>query len=77
MHRLKVLLWAAMHSPSFKYCYLIFPITISIRRVNWMAKAWSIELHFQRPFIYLPWEVLAPYLDIHQPGWKENDGIPF
>lgn len=77
MQRLRAFLWAAMHSPGFKYCYFKFPLEIKIRRINWMSASWSVEFRLQYPSFYLPWEVLAAYLDIHQPGWKDNDEIPF
>jgi hypothetical protein len=77
MKRFQVFMWAAMHSPGFKYCYVKFPLRVKVRRLNWVDTSWSVEFHLQLPGVYLPWEVVATYLDIHEPGWKERDDIPF
>jgi hypothetical protein len=68
----KVFLWAAVHSPQFKDCYISSPIAFQVYKRH--QSTWVLEICFQwRGFF--PLSVPVSVLDAYLNALKESDRI--
>jgi hypothetical protein len=80
LNKLKVILWAALHSPDFKYCYLKPLVEFHIRvEQRYPAWVWHISIWWRSPLtVYVPWSVQNAYnLACKGISESEYDDIPF
>ena len=77
---LKAYLWAAMHSPNFKHCYIKSPIVFQIRASSdYSGFCFSLRMLLRSPEIYMPFSVYGEYCKAFQltSDYSEFDDIPF
>lgn len=75
--RLKIFLWAAVHHPDFRHCYITIPIWFDALKLHHRGQMnWMLTLGFRRPVVYIPWKVESAYLKAIGKT-PEFDDIPF
>lgn len=75
--KLKIFLWAAMHSPNFKFCYIPLPLSLHFKR-HYPYPGYVCELHMEPLNIYLPWMVRNDYYHFNSEGiTPQYEEIPF
>lgn len=65
-NRLKIFLWAAVHSPDFNKCYIRPPIAIGLNRSRSngypKSRTWEFKFTLRESFVvYVPWSVESEY----------------
>lgn len=76
-NKLRVLLWAAVHSDHFPYCYIAPLLSFRLRHESGYWFCLEIRLRLSTD-IRIPWSVEAAYQAAHRTTAQiEYDDIPF
>jgi hypothetical protein len=79
MENWRIFLWAAMHSPEFRLCYIETPIALRFRAGSTAPGViYWLGINFQPFKIYVPWSVRSAYSKAHRlKTYDDFDDIPF